>query len=491
METTVMLFAAGLLILLSVLGSKVSDRLGLPTLLLFLVIGMLAGSEGIGGIYFDNFKTAHAVGVVALVFILFYGGMDTNWEKVKPVLTQSALLSIAGTLITGVVVAAAAAVFFKLELKHAMLLGAVASSTDAAAVFSVLRSKGVNLKDKVKNILEFESGSNDPMAIFMTIGAITLIMNPGYPPLAIAGSFLLEMSLGVVVGYLAGRALVFILNKIKIEYEGLYPILALSLAMTAYAGAAMIKGNGFLAVYIAGLTAGRAVFMHKKAVLRFHEGFAWLMQITMFLTLGLLVFPSRLAGIALEGIVISAVLIFAARPTAVFLCLIGSGLTFKEKLLISWVGLRGAAPIILATFPYIYAVTGAEQIFNIVFFVVLISAAIQGTTVAPLSKLLGLHENITARKKYPIEFEYTGGTSAELLEMVVPFDSAATGRAIHELGFPQKSLVAMISRGDEFIIPNGATVIEAADVLLVIAEKTDLPTVNSIINKEKEAEEQK
>ncbi|HNS37940.1 MAG TPA: potassium/proton antiporter, partial [Anaerolineaceae bacterium] len=288
--------AAGLLVV-SVLASRISDRFGVPVLLIFLALGMLAGSDGIGGIYFDNPQIAQSVGVVALVLILFSGGLDTEWRSVRPIVKEGLLLSTVGVLLTALGVGLIAALLLKLSIVEGLLLGAVISSTDAAAVFSVLRAKGINLKGQLKPLLEFESGSNDPMAIFLTVGLIQILTQPDFSTLDLLGSFVLQMLLGAGLGVAAGYGMLFLLNRIRLGYDGLYPVFTTALVFLTFGLTNVVGGNGFLAVYLAGIMLRRGDFIHRKSVMRFHDGLAWLMQITMFLTLGLLVFPSRLPPI--------------------------------------------------------------------------------------------------------------------------------------------------------------------------------------------------
>ena len=377
---TVMLILAGLLVL-SVVASKMSDRFGIPSLLVFLGIGMLAGSEGIGGIYFDNPKIAQAVGFMALAVILFSGGLDTPWQETRKVLKESWTLATLGVLLTALLLGFSAHLVLKLPLTQSMLLGAIASSTDAAAVFAVLRSKGVPLRSKISATLELESGSNDPMAAFLTIGLIQLIQMPGLAWYSLVGLFFIQMLIGVLVGYLAARLLLLLINTLRLGYAGLYPVMAVGMVLFAFAAAAAFKGSGFLAVYVMGLVLSQSDFLHKNSLSRFFQGLAWLAQILMFLTLGLYVFPSRLSVIILPGLALAAVLIFIARPVSVFLCLLPFRFSWREKAFISWVGLRGAVPIILATYPLLAGLDASGTYFNIVFFIVLSSVLIQGTSI--------------------------------------------------------------------------------------------------------------
>ncbi|HMZ30921.1 MAG TPA: potassium/proton antiporter, partial [Methanoregulaceae archaeon] len=325
------LLVIAVLILVSILANKVSGRLGVPALLIFLLVGMLAGSEGPGGIYFNDPWIAQAVGVIALTYILFSGGLDTRWSEVRPVLPQAAVLSTIGVLLTALLMAGLAIVVFEVSLLEGFLLGAVVSSTDAAAVFSILRTKRASLKGMLRPLLELESASNDPMAVFLTIGAITLLLNPNLSPLILIPLFIQQMAVGGLIGYGMGKVMVYLINRLKLEFEGLYPVLTLALVMMTYGVTASLGGSGFLAAYIAGLVLGNSMFIHKNSLMRFHEGIAWLMQIAMFLTLGLLVFPSHLIPVISSGILLSLFLIFVARPVTVFLTLSPWKIALRDK----------------------------------------------------------------------------------------------------------------------------------------------------------------
>lgn len=464
------LIAAAGLLLISVLVSKISDRFGVPALLLFLGLGMLAGSDGPGGIYFDNPAIAQFIGVIALVLILFSGGLDTEINQVRAVLKEGVLLSTLGVLITALITGWVCIALLDLPPLVGLLMGAIVSSTDAAAVFSVLRSKGISLKGHLKPLLELESGSNDPMAIFLTVGLIQLIQFPQRSPLNLIGLFFLQMLVGAVIGLLMGRLTVWLINHIRLGYEGLYPVLSLALVFLTFGLTSILGGSGFLAVYLTGIVLGNREFIHRRSLLRFHDGLAWLMQITMFLTLGLLVFPSRLVPVAGSGLLIAAALMLIARPVSIFITLPGRRFNIREKLFLSWVGLRGAVPIILATFPLLAQIPQADMMFNVVFFVVLTSVLLQGTTIAPLARLLKLDAPVTPKRIYPIEYTPVGGFKSELKELAVPPHSPMVGKAIVELGLPDDFLVVLIARQNDFVMPSGGTIIEAGDTLLALAD---------------------
>ena len=356
-----LLIGASILLLISVLISKIADRFGVPALLLFLILGMLAGTERkFGGIYFDNPALAQFIGIIALILILFSGGLDTEWKETFPILKEGMLLSTVGVLITALVVGFFAYLLLDISFVEGFLLGSIVSSTDAAAVFSVLRSKGIGLKGKLKPLLELESGSNDPMAIFLTVGLIQIISLQNFSAMNFIGMFIQQMLFGAAIGYGMGKVMLFMINRLRLGHEGLYPVLTLSLVFLTFGITDVIGGSGFLAVYLAGITLRQKDFLHQKSLLRFHDGLAWIMQITMFLTLGLLVFPSHLTPIMAVGFLIAGCLMLVARPIGVFISLLPSAFNWRDKAFISWVGLRGAAPIILATFPLIADIQNAD-----------------------------------------------------------------------------------------------------------------------------------
>ncbi len=482
------LLIGSLVIIISIGVARLSEDLGVPVLLLFLGIGMLAGSEGPGRIYFDNAHLAQSIGVIALVFILFAGGLDTKWSEVKPIFLSAASLATLGVFITAITIGLFAFFVLKFSLLAGLLLGAVVSSTDAAAVFSVLRSKKISLRGKLKPLLELESGSNDPMAVFLTIGIIQLMTNPANSFGSIAFLFVVQMGLGVVFGLGFGKAMVLILNRLKSYYEGVYPVLSLALAALTYGATAVAGGSGFLAVYIAGLMAGNSEFVYKKSTLRFFDGLAWLSQIAMFVTLGLLVFPSKIIPIIWAGLACSAFLMFVARPISVLISLLFVRLGWREKTLISWVGLRGAVPVVLATFPLVAGVAGAEEIFNIVFFIVLTSAMLQGWSIPVVARLLKLQAPIVPKRQYPIEYAPVDGVDTELVEFIIPFSSAIAGKPIVELGFPRDSLIVLINRDEKFFVPRGGTALEGGDVVLVLVNQKNLVEVREILMRWKKQE---
>ncbi len=470
-----------ILLLISTLVSKAIGRYGVPSLLIFLVIGMLAGSEGPGGIYFDDPVLAQALGVVALVFILFAGGLDTDWNSVRPTLTGAFILVTLGVGLTAVLVGLFAYAIMDFTLLEAMLLGSIVSSTDAAAVFAILRSKGVGLRRNIKPMIELESATNDPMAIFLTTAFIGLINSPEASVATLVPMFFQQMLLGALLGYIFGRLSVMLLNRVNLAYEGLYPVITMAIMLGAYSATSLINGNGFLAVFFAGLVMGNSEFIHKRSLLRFHDGMAWLMQMTMFMTLGLLVFPSRLTTILWQGLAISAFLILVARPIGVIISLLPVRMRRRDKTMVSWVGLRGAVPIVLATFPLIHNIDAAGIIFDLVFFIVLTSVLIQGTSIPLVAKWLGVDKPLRARPRSPIEFEATEGMSGNLEEVEVSPLSHAVGKQLVELALPKGALFVLIERDHIFVVPRGNTILEAGDNVMVLADEKSLEPVKNLL----------
>ena len=476
------IIGSSLLLILSILASKISDRFGVPALLLFLGVGMLAGSEAIGGIYFDDPGIAQFVGVIALVFILFSGGLDTEWKSIRPVLKQGLSLSTLGVCLTAVIIGLFAGALLGFSPIEGLLLGAIVSSTDAAAVFSILRSKGISLRGNLKPLLELESGSNDPMAVFLTISFLQLVQQPATNGLwELVLDFSLQMVLGVLLGYAFGRGIQLLANRLNLGYEGLYPVLTVALVLLTYGVTNKAGGNGFLAVYLAGIVAGNRDFIHKRSLMRFHDGLAWLMQIAMFLTLGLLVFPSRLIPVSGVGLVIAAGLMLVARPVSVIIGLSATRLSLREKLFVAWVGLRGAAPIVLATFPLLARIPQAELIFNVVFFVVLTSVLFQGTTIARAARWLHVDAPVIPKRLYPIEYNRVEGLKSELKELPIPKGARVAGRAIVELGLPDEFLIVLIARGEEFILPSGGIILQEGDILIVLSENEAFQRVERLV----------
>ena len=477
-----LLLTGAILILLSILIAKSLDRFGIPTLLLFIGIGMLAGSEGLGGIYFDDPSLAQSIGIISLVFILFSGGLDTNWKETKIAVKPAFTLATLGVLITAVIIALFVMLIFKTSFLWGLLIGSIVSSTDAAAVFSILRIGNVNLKKDLKPTLELESGSNDPMAVFLTVGTVELLLNADKSFLDLIIYFLLQFVIGAIIGLAFGKLMVYLINKLRFSYEGIYPVFALALCFLIYSIPPVISGSGFLSIYIAGIIVGNSKIVHQKVLIRFFDSLAVLSQIAMFLTLGLLVFPSRLMEVVWTGLLVSGVLIFIARPISVFISLIPFKYNIREKTFISWVGLRGAVPIILATFPLIMGIENSDLIFNLVFFVVLTSSLVQGWSLKYIAKQLGLAIFVKKSKQIPIEFTPDSDLDTELIDIVIDKNSKIINKQIIELNFPTDSRIILIWRNNNSIVPSGGTTFEVNDRLLVLVNKENRDTVNQIFS---------
>lgn len=469
------LLLGSILLFISIVASKTSFKFGIPTLILFLIVGMLAGSDGLGGIYFNDPKTAQFLGVVALTFILFSGGLDTKWESVKPVLKNGIALSTLGVLITAIAVGLFSSFILKIPFAEGMLIGAIVSSTDAAAVFSILRTRNVGLKGTLRPLLELESGSNDPMAYFLTVSFIGLVLQPETPILVLIPRFLKGMIIGAACGFALGKLMIWIVNRINLDVRGLYPVLILSLVFFTFSFTDAIGGNGFLAVYISAIILGNSNFIHKKSMLKFYDGVAWLMQIVMFLSLGLLVFPSKIPPIVGEGILIALFLMVIARPLSVFISLLFStDLNNRKKWFISWVGLRGAAPIVFATYPMLAGVHYADTIFNLVFFISGSSVVFQGSTLSLMAKWLHVSVPEKVKRKFPLDIELRDDSKSELIELDIPENAGSVGKAIVQLDLPKSSLIALIHRDGKYISPSGETVIQKGDHLLIIADNKEV-----------------
>ena len=396
-------FSLGMLLVMTVLAGSLSSKFGLPALLGFLALGMLAGSEGPGGINFSDYGLAQGVGVLCLVFILFSGGLDTEWRQVRGALTPALLLATVGVVISAAVVAGAAVLLLNFTPMQGFLLGSVIASTDAAAVFAVLRSRDMPLSNEVQSLIELESGSNDPMAIFLVAATVLLMTVPETSAWSLAPAFGIEMAVGAGIGLAVGVAFPMLLRVARLHVGGLSLVVSIAAALLSYGLAGLLGGNGFLAAYVAGIVAGAREFPDKRTVLLFQDGLAWLAQVVMFLTLGLLVYPTDLPGVVGPGIAVTAVLMLVARPLSVFVCLAPfRRYEWRAKLFVSWAGLRGAVPIVLATFPIVAGIAGAQAIFNIVFFVVLVSTIIQGPTLGWLARRLRLDAQPGATPAAPL-----------------------------------------------------------------------------------------
>lgn len=476
-------FIGAIILFFSILAGKAGFRMGLPTLLLFLGVGMLFGSDGLG-IQFSNPDITQFIGMVALCIILFSGGMDTKITEIKPIYKPGIVLATLGVLLTTFItgyfiyyISYFLDSHITISLPQSFLLAAVMSSTDSASVFSILRSKNIHLKERIRPTLELESGSNDPMAYMLTILLIEYIQQGGIDGSDALLSFLIQLVVGVIYGFLLGKITVWLINKINIQNTSLYPVLIISIALFTFAATSLCKGNGYLAVYIAGLLVGNNRIIHKKSISTFFDGFAWLWQIVMFLTLGLLVNPHELLPVSLIGLEIGFFVILIARPLSVFVSLIPfKEYSFKGKLYISWVGLRGAVPIIFATYPLIAGIEHAHLFFNIVFFITILSLLLQGTTVASFAKWLNLTEE--PERKPVFSLELPDEIKSKICELEVKEETLVKGKRLIDIDIPEHSLVVLIKREEAFFVPNGKTELKAGDTLLIISD--DITTMQNV-----------
>lgn len=469
---------AAVLILLGVVSSKASAKMGLPVLVLFLIVGMLAGERGPGGIAFDSTGAAHALGTLALAMILYDGGLQTPIASVKAVWKPASLLATLGVLVTALVTGVAAAWILGLSLIEGLLIGAIVGSTDAAAVFAQLRNAGIHIRKRLKSTLEVESASNDPMAIFLTVGLLEVIVNDVPFGLGLLTLFVQQMGVGATIGLAVGWAAVKVINRIHLQASGMYPVLVTACGLLAFGLAANLGGSGFLAIFIAGVVVGNSRFVFKRGVFLFHDGMAWLSQIMMFVVLGLLIDPKGLLDVWFEGLLIAFVLIFLARPLSVVPMMLPFGFERNEIALVSWVGLRGSVPIVLAIFPLLFGVEHAPLIFNVVFVVVLLSATVQGGTLVRVARWLGLDEAPPARPPATLEITALDEVNADIVEYTLAADSRAVGRRLSQLALPESTVIAMITRGDEVIPPRGSTVLHANDHLFAVLRPDTRPFVD-------------
>ena len=477
-----LILLAAILLLVGILSSKLSARIGLPVLVLFLVIGMLAGESGIGGIAFDNPLGAHTLGTLALAIILFDGGLQTPTSSIKAVWKPASLLATVGVLVTAMLTGAAAAYILDLPLLEGMLLGAIVGSTDAAAVFSLLRNAGIHINKRLKSTLEIESASNDPMAIFLTVGLLEVLVNGMQPGIGLLQLFVVQMGVGALVGLGVGWLSVKLINRIHLAASGLYPVLVAACGFLSFGVSANLGGSGFLAIFLTGVFIGNRRIAFQRSTFLFHDGLAWLSQIVMFVVLGLLINPLSLLEVWFEGLVIAAVLILVARPLAVAPILRLFGFNAREISLVSWVGLRGSVPIILAIFPLMFGLEGAELIFNVVFFVVLISASIQGTTLPIVARKLRLTEKPPAVPAASLEITALEEVDADIVEYTLSEQPRAAGRRLSQMALPDTTVVAMITRGKEVIPPRGSTELHPGDHLFVVLRPETRPFVDCVFS---------
>lgn len=465
---TELMIISGLVLIICITSSKVLYKFGVPMLLIFIVLGMLFGSDGLVGIYFDNYELTSQLCSLALVFIMFYGGFGTNWKMAKPVAVPSVLMSSLGVIVTAGLTGLFCHLVIKTTLLEGILIGAIVASTDAASVFAVLRAQKLNLKGSLASLLEVESGSNDPIAYMMTIIILTMMQSTGDLSLGkVAIIVVTQIAVGLIVGFLIAKVTVYVLRYSNFEIEGFYTIFVTAIAILSYSLSEYLGGNGYLSVYISGIIIGNSKIPRKKSMFQFFDGISWIMQIALFFILGLLSFPSRLPQVTATAMSISLFMILIARPLATFVILAPFKFTVKEKLFISWVGLRGAASVVFAIFAVTFGVNIENDIFHIIFFIALFSVAIQGTLIPKVANLLDLVETEEENSVLKTFTDYTGEINTQLLEVVMTEENKWINKSIMEANIPEEILIVMIKRNDKILVPKGSTVINVGDTVVL------------------------
>ena len=448
-------------------STKILYRFGVPILLVFIVFGMLFGPDGLVGIEFNDYQLASKISTVALIFIMFYGGFGTNWEMARPVAIQSVFLSTLGVIFTAGLTGLFCFFVFKTTLLEGLLIGSIVGSTDAASVFAILRSQKLNLRGSIASMLELESGSNDPCAYMLTVIILGLMSGNGYSN--ILPMVLKQVIVGVVISVVLAKLSVFLLRHAKFEIEGFYPIFITAIAVLSYSLSEYFSGNGYLSVYITGIIVGNSKIPHKKSIFQFFDGISWIMQIMLFFLLGLIAFPSKIPSVMIKGISISIFMIFVARPVAIFSILYWFKVPLKEKVFISWVGIRGAASIVFAIFAGTYGVTINNDIFHIIFFIALFSVAVQGTIIPRMAKRLDLIDNEESVLR--TFNDYKEDKSTRLIEFTIDEHNAIANKTIMDANIPEDILVVMIKRDGDVFVPNGSTEILPKDILVLSGNK--------------------
>jgi potassium/hydrogen antiporter len=475
------ILVAGLLLSAGLLASLMAGRIRLPSLVLFLGVGMLVGSDGLGWIPFEDYHLAELIGVIALALILFEGGLTAGWDGIRPVLRPALSLALAGTLLTAAIGGAAAVLLFDLSVLEGLLLGSIIASTDGAAIFAVLRSS--SLERRLSRTLEAESGFNDPVDVLLVLGFIDWIQLPDYGLLDMVWLFVKQLGIGALVGLGVGWLAVQGFRRARLDTPGLYPVASLAAGAVAYGAAATIDGSGFLAVYLVGLALGGANIPAKQTITTFHVGLAWVAQLTMFVAFGLLIFPSQVLDVVVEGTLLALVVTFVARPLATFAATAFEHFTFAERILLGWAGLRGAVPIVLALFPVNAGIGGSLDFLNIVFFAVLLSTLLQGTTFEMLASRLGLTTDVPALPSAIAETGTIRRLGAEVVEYPVHEDDAIVGLRTRELELPREALVNVIVREGEAVLPRGSTRVAGGDRLHVLVRQEAAPEVRDLLER--------
>jgi cell volume regulation protein A len=476
--TATLLVAFAVLAGAAVVLGRASERFGVPVVLVFLLVGMVAGSEGIGRLAFENYGLSFRIGTIALVLILFDGGLNTSAAALKRYAAPAGVLATAGVVGTAALTGVAAHLL-GFAWRPALLLGAIVSSTDAAAVFAVLRGSGIQLKRRVGVTLEAESGVNDPVAVFLT----TTLIAPHATAVHLGGEILAQFGGGLVVGLAVGFGGGWLLRRIRLPASGLYPVLTLSLACLAFGAATLAHGSGFLAVYVAALVLGNGILPYRAGVLRVHDSLGWLSQVGMFLVLGLLVFPSRLVSVLPIGLVLGLTLAFIARPAIVAACLAPFRYPAREIAYVGWVGLRGAVPIVLAIIPLLAGVSEAPRLFNIVFVIVVVNAIVPGGTVAWVTRRLGMEADAPPPPRAGLDIDSREPMDGELLSFYVDETLAVAGCRLSELPIPEASAVTVIVRGRTLIAPKGPTTLEVGDHVYVLTRAADLGVIELLFGR--------
>lgn len=472
MVDTSFILIAGVLVLGSLTLTLLTQRVRMPALVVFIGVGMLIGTDGLGLIEFDDFELAQGIGIVALALILFEGGLTTGFSAIRPVLGPSLSLATVGTVLTAVITGALAILLLDVSTLEGFLLGAVIASTDAAAVFSVLR--GSTLKRRLAMTLEGEAGFNDPVAVILVIGLIELIQGPDASAFTMVELLVVELVIGAAIGLLVGRAGEWFMERLNFPSAGLYPVASIAIAAIAFGGAAALGGSGFLAVYLAGLSLASPKDPALRTIETFHSGLAWLAQVAMFLVLGLLVFPDQLVDFAFEGLVIGLLIVFLARPIATWIATMGFGFSPPERLMLGWAGLRGAIPIVLATFPIVDGLGFGSDVFNITFFAVIVSTLLQGITITPVARALGVTTDESAIPT-PLTPEATiRRLEAETIEFEVRKGDLIIGKEVKDLHLTKDALLTLVLRDNRAILPRGDTEIEEGDLLEMIVRQEAL-----------------
>jgi cell volume regulation protein A len=464
-----LILVGGLLLGAGIAAAMVADRVRVPGLVLFLGLGMLVGSDGPGGVHFDDVELTRTLGTIGIVLILFEGGLSAGWDEIRPVLKPAISLAIVGTILTAAIAAVAAGLLFDLGTLEALIVGAAIAATDSAAIFAVLR--GSTLRRRIARTLEGESGLNDPIAVLLVTGFISLLEDPGYGIEDMVLGFAGELVIGAAVGALIGIGARWAFVRLDYPTPGLYPVASIAAAALAFGLADVSHGSGFLAVYLTGLTLGTGIVPAQRTITAFHQGLSWVAQISLFFLLGLLVFPSQLADVALQGTALALALIFVARPAATFVATLVERYRFRERVMLSWAGLRGAVPIWLATLPVIAGVEGSGLLLTDIFFVVVISTLLQGFTFEPLAKRLGLTTGEAALPEPVVETGMIQELGGDVLAFRIAPGDAADGRMVKELGLPRQALVSIIVRDGQAVLPRGSTVVAGGDELHVLVRR--------------------